>query len=77
MTSCVRCAVHVAQVFPDDSPHMGWQGWTKYHISFTRYSDTEPWVNYEPDALFPARANVKFSSFLNNETLDGEDLVAW
>ncbi len=69
--------VCVTQVFPDDSPNLSHQQWSKYHISFTKYSDTEPWVNYEPDPHFPTKANVKFDSFLNRESLEGEDIVAW
>ncbi|XP_004608869.2 retina-specific copper amine oxidase [Sorex araneus] len=51
--------------------------WGRYQLAVTQRKDTEAWsssIYYQSDIWTPTRP---FADFINNETLLGEDLVAW
>ncbi|KAG8446621.1 hypothetical protein GDO86_014175 [Hymenochirus boettgeri] len=62
---------------PDTSPIHNAMSWAKYKLSVTKRKEEE----HQSSSLYnqndPWSPLVKFSSFINNETIKDEDLVAW
>jgi diamine oxidase len=68
----------VTQMLDDSVPWMPSQQWTKYNIAVTQRKDSEAKSGYPLyDMQAPADAVVNFDSYINGESLDNEDLVAW
>ncbi|KAF3062770.1 Primary amine oxidase, lung isozyme [Daldinia childiae] len=50
---------------------------SKSHLVVTRQHDTEPWGNSIQNLNMPWKPQQDFSKFLNDESVEGTDLVMW
>lgn len=66
------------QLLPDDHPLLRAAAWSKYHCAVTRQKDSEPHaVATRLDCAHPGDAVVSLDSFLDGESTNDADLVAW
>ncbi|KAI1142580.1 copper amine oxidase [Hypoxylon sp. FL0543] len=50
---------------------------SKAHLTVTRQHDTEPWGNSVQNLNMPWKPQQDFAKFLNDESVEGADLVVW
>ncbi|KAI1416282.1 copper amine oxidase [Hypoxylon sp. FL1857] len=50
---------------------------SKAHLTVTRQHDTEPWGNSVQNLNMPWKPQQDFAKFLNDESVEGTDLVVW
>ncbi|NP_001087039.1 amine oxidase, copper containing 2 [Xenopus laevis] len=62
---------------PETSPVHNAINWAKYKLAVTKRKDEEPQSSSIYNQNDPWSPTVKFSSFINNENIKNEDLVAW
>lgn len=55
----------------------GAAAWTKYHLAVTRVKDTERFSVGDFDTYSRSTAEVSLDNFLDGESIENEDIVAW
>ncbi|XP_062451628.1 membrane primary amine oxidase-like [Rhea pennata] len=68
---------HPGEHLPADSPMERALSWGRYQLAVTRHKEEEPASSSIYNQNDPWTPTVAFADFINNETIAGEDLVAW
>merc|ERR1712048_1344515 len=67
----------MVNTLPDSHPLVKFSAYSKYTVAVTRYHDSEVRVSSPFDNYVPSRPYVSLDNFLNGESLNQTDLVAW
>ncbi|XP_005394544.1 PREDICTED: membrane primary amine oxidase [Chinchilla lanigera] len=65
------------ELLPRNSSMAGAFSWVRYQLAVTRRKEEEPRSSSIFNQNDPWTPSVNFADFINNETITGEDLVAW
>ena len=73
----IKLGPTVGQALPDDHPFVLASAFSKYALAVTKRKESERRATSVYDLFGPAEPYVSLDTFLDGESIDGEDLVAW
>ncbi|KAM4691288.1 amine oxidase [copper-containing] 3 [Rhinophrynus dorsalis] len=73
----IQMVSFAGEYLPEQSPVEKAMGWARYKLAVTKRKDMEQESSSIYNQNDPWSPSVTFSDYINNETIKGEDLVAW